>query len=314
MPRLNAIIARTNGGRKSKEISDLNSTDMESSSTHTRISTSWEPYRQTIQNFRLVWLDNSFDEINNDDFIHTMTQLRQIVDTIQKSSDIDECVDFITDIEDEKIFMICSEEFGQTITSVIHNIAQINCVYILCKNTVPDEQWVKDWSTAGGVYTDITSICKALTQAARFCDQNTVSLSFLKSTDETSKQNLDQLDQSFMYTQLLKEILLTIEFEQDHTNEFPMYCREQLAGNIAEFNNIDKFEKEYHHHPTIWWYTYNCFLYSMLNRALRLMEVDLIIKMGFFLQDLHNHIAALHSQQYSEQNQSNSFIVVKVCL
>ncbi len=29
-----------------------------------------------------------------------------------------------------------------------------------------------------------------------------------------------------------------------------------------------------------------------------MMEIDLIIKMGFFVRDLHNHIAAIHAEQY----------------
>jgi hypothetical protein len=47
----------------------------------------------------------------------------------------------------------------------------------------------------------------------------------------------------------------------------------------------------------------------MFNRALRLMEVDLIIKTGFFVRDLHDHIAGLHAEQYDKPNHSNSFIV-----
>jgi tetratricopeptide (TPR) repeat protein len=163
-----------------------------------------------------------------------------------------------------------------------------------------------------GVYTDITPICEALKKAAQDCDHNSVSISFVKTTDGISNRNLDQLDQSFMYTQILKEILLTIDFEQEHINEFLTYCREEFLGNITELKNVDKIEREYHCHQPIWWYTYQCFLYSMLNKALRTMEVDLIIKMGFFVQDLHNHIATLHAEQYGgHHHHSDSFIVYR---
>jgi hypothetical protein len=43
---------------------------------------------------------------------------------------------------------------------------------------------------------------------------NSVSISFSKSTDGVSKENIDSLDSSFMYTQILKDILLTINFKQ----------------------------------------------------------------------------------------------------
>jgi hypothetical protein len=114
-----------------------------------------------------------------------------------------------------------------------------------------------------------------------------------------------------MYTQILKEILLTIDFEPVHFKKFFTYCREQLVGNTVELKNVDKLEKDYHHHQPIWWYTYNCFLYSMLNRALWTMEVDLIIKMGFFVRDLHEHLLALYTKQYGGHSHSASFTVYR---
>jgi hypothetical protein len=36
----------------------------------------------------------------------------------------------------------------------------------------------------------------------------------------------------------------------------------------------------------------------MINGALHPMEVDTTIKMGFFVQDLHQHIVALHSDPF----------------
>ena len=49
----------------------------------------------------------------------------------------------------------------------------------------------------------------------------------------------------------------------------------------------------------------------MLNRALRTMEVDLIIKMGFFVRDLHQHLVTLHSEQYDEHHHLNTFPVYR---
>jgi tetratricopeptide (TPR) repeat protein len=264
-----------------------------------------------VQNFRLVWLDGSIDEINNADCRNSITKLRQIVNTVNTFTDVDECIDFINDIKEEKVFMISSGALGQTTIPVVHDKPQVSVIYIFGGNKSRYQKWAKEWRKVQGVYKDITSICEVLKQAAQDCDQNSVSISFVKSTDGSSNQNLNQLDQSFMYTQILKEILLTIDFEQIHTNEFLTYCREQFVGNTTELDNVDKIEKEYRHHQPIWWYTYECFLYSMLNRALRTMEVDLIIKMGFFVRDLHNHIAELHTEQYGGQNHLDSFTVYR---
>ena len=263
-------------------------------------------------NFLLVWLNESIDEDHNDDSRNSIIKLRQVVDTVNTFTTVDACIDFITDIKEEKTFMIISGIFSQVIVPVIQDIFQVSSVYIFCENNAELEQWAQQWSKVKGVFTDFISICEVLKQAAYDCDQNMVPISFVKPlSDEASNQNLDQLDQSFMYTQILKDILLTINFEQKHIDEFLTYCRDQLAGNSIQLKNIDKLEQEYHHYEPIWWYTNNVFLYSMLNRALRVMDVDLIIKMGFFLRDLHQHITVLHFEQYGGQNQSSSFIVYR---
>jgi hypothetical protein len=203
-----------------------------------------------VQNFHLVWLDGSIDE-TNDDCCNSITKLRQVVNTVNTFINVDECIDFITDIG-EKAFVVISGEFSQPIISIVQDISQVNCVYIFSKNNVQYEKWAKEWPKVAGVYADVTPICEALRQATQDCDYNTVSISFTKKTDGAAHHNLDTLDSSFMYTQILKEILLTIDFDQAHFKEFLTYCREQFARNYAELKNVDKIEKEYCHHEPIW--------------------------------------------------------------
>jgi tetratricopeptide (TPR) repeat protein len=267
------------------------------------------PDARIVQNFHLVWLDESIND-DDDDCCNSIRKFQEVITTVNTFTDADECIDFITDVED-KAFIIISEEVSQSLISIVQDISQVYCVYIFCENNVLYEKLTKEWVKVKGVFTDIASICETLKQTVQDYDHNSASISFVKMTDGTANQNLDTLDSTFMYTQILKEILLTIDFEQVHFNEFIIYCREQFVNNTTEMKNVDKIEKEYHRHQPIWWYTYQCFLYSMLNRALRTMDVDLIIKMGFYVRDLHNHIVELHIEQYSEHNQSNSFIVYR---
>ncbi|CAF1510801.1 unnamed protein product [Adineta steineri] len=109
-----------------------------------------------------------------------------------------------------------------------------------------------------------------------------------------SIDNLNQLEPSFMYTQLFKEILLDVKHDEQALKQFTAYCRND---NSVSPINIDRFEKEYHAQLAIWWYTFPSEIYSMLNYALRSMEGDTIINMGFFIHDLHKQIQQLHQQQ-----------------
>jgi hypothetical protein len=69
------------------------------------------------------------------DHVNSIVKLRQIVNTVGTFVDVDECIDFIADIE-EKTFVIISEELSQTIIPILQDIPQVNCVYIFCDNTV----------------------------------------------------------------------------------------------------------------------------------------------------------------------------------
>jgi hypothetical protein len=177
-------------------------------------------------------------------------------------------------------------------------MSQVDSIFIFCGNKKRHEQWAKDWSKIKRVFTEISPICEDLKQAAQQCEQNAIFISFMGTDGDLSKKNLDQLDPTFMYTKILKEILLSIEFEQKHIQEFIDHCRAVFVENDSELKNVDKIQKTYHDKTPIWWYTYECFLYPMLNRALRLMDVDIMIKMGFFIGDLHRHIERLHSEQF----------------
>jgi hypothetical protein len=268
------------------------------------------PHPRVIENFLVVWLDSNLDDTIDDDYRDTVDQLRGVVNAINTFSDVDNCVDFLSDIKDEKAFMIISGALGQQMTSYIHDIPQLHSIYVFCGSKTKHEQWAKDWPKIKGVFTQIGPICDSLKEVAQKCEQNFIPVSFV-TANEVSDQNLDQLDQSFMYTQILKEILFEIKYNQQQSiKDLITYSREQYAGNQNELNIIERFEEDYRKHSPIWWYTYPCFIHLMLNRALRTYEVDTIIKMGFFIQDLHRQIDELHKEQSNEQ-QKRSFIVYR---
>ncbi|CAF1021556.1 unnamed protein product [Adineta steineri] len=258
-----------------------------------------------MQNILLIWLDNNTND-NNADCNNTMKQLKRVVNNINTFTDGEECVEFIQTIVNNKVYMIVSGSLGKHIVPHVHDISQVDTIFIFCNNQEWHKQWIKQWPKIKGVFIDITSICKALKQASHQCEQNAISISFV-----ASNKKLDQLDPSFMYTQILKEILLTIDFEDKHIKEFITYCREAFVENEYDLHNIEKLERDYQNQTPIWWYTYQYFLYSMLNQALRIMDVDIIVRMGFFIKDLHRNIQRVHSKQFDDEQSDKIFTVYR---
>ncbi|CAF4232907.1 unnamed protein product, partial [Adineta steineri] len=260
---------------------------------------------QQVQNVLLVWLDSNIDE-TNDDCQNTITKLRYAVNDIKTYTNVDQCLEFIQTIVDKRVCMIIPGFFGQHIVPRVHNLSQVDSVFIFCSSAKHHEQWTKDWPKIKGVFTDITPICEALKEAAHQCEQNSIPMSFVG-----SNKQLDHLDPDFMYTQIIKEILLTIEFGQNHIQDYFDYCRDAFKGNKKEIKNIRQLEDEYHNKTPIYWYTCDMFLYPMLNRALRLMDGDIITRMGFFIGDLHRHIKQLHQEQYVDTPVADTFTVYR---
>jgi hypothetical protein len=207
--------------------------------------------------------------------------------------------------------MIISGELGQEIIPLIHDIIQLNSIFIFCDNQKQHGHWIKDWSKIKGVFTEISSVCETVKEAAQQCEHNNIGMTFMSTGSEASNKVSDQLDCSFMYTQIMKEIFLEIEFEQQHIQEYVEYCRKVFADNDVELENIRKLKRKYREETPIWWYTYECFLYPMLNCALRTMDVNIMIMMGFFVTDLHRHIERLHIEQFGSHPQSQVLTVYR---
>jgi tetratricopeptide (TPR) repeat protein len=265
---------------------------------------------QMVQNVLLIWLDTNINQDNSNNNRDTVNQLRRVANNINTFTDADECVDFLTRTDDEKVVMIISDALCRYTVPLIHDIVQLDAIFILCKYKTSHEEWAKVWPKIKGFFTEITPVCEVLKQFISQCEQNAISMSFITIND-ICKKNVDQLDYSFMYTQVLKEILLTITFEQKHIKEFINYCRTVLDNNYHQLNSIENFERKYRDKTPIWWYTYESFLYSMLNRALRKMEINTIMKMGFFINDLHRHIEQLYVGESNGQSSGVTFTVYR---
>ncbi|CAF2076892.1 unnamed protein product [Rotaria magnacalcarata] len=78
------------------------------------------------------------------------------------------------------------------------------------------------------------------------------------------------------------------------------FCREKYKGNSNEIKLINKLECTYEKSKVIYWYTCECFTYKMLNAASRTLDFNVLIKMDFFLRDLHHQIEELYQQQMSD--------------
>ncbi|CAF1324274.1 unnamed protein product [Adineta steineri] len=257
-----------------------------------------QPRQRIAQNYLLIWVDASINETNKD-CQNTLAQLKNVVNDVNLCTELDQCIRVLNKVGKERAFVITSGSLGQHLVPEIHDIPQLDAIYIFCGNKSRHEGWTQNWTKIKGVHTNIKEICQALQLAVKRCDQDTIAVSFLPVDDMASTDHLNQLEPTFMYTQLFKEILLDIEYDRKAIQDLAVCCREVFTDNPSELKVITELERDYRPEKAIWWYTRECFTYKMLNQALRIMDADIIINMGFFLRDVHQQIQQLHEQQVS---------------
>lgn len=201
---------------------------------------------------RLIWLDASIKQKNDSYSFEIIAQFRRLSPRVQPFNNHRQCLELIKSIENEKVCLVVSGALGQVMVSQVHDLEQIQAIVIFCADKETHEPWAKQWPKILGVFTDIDSICQMPPPRTESCSSSN-----------------NQLDRSFVYTEILKDILLSIDFND---------------------KTIQSLEEKYHDRTAIDWYTSKDSLRAMLDRALKTMELDPMLKLGFFIKDLHHQI------------------------
>ncbi|CAF1417308.1 unnamed protein product [Adineta steineri] len=237
--------------------------------------------------FRIIWLDSNYTKFNAD-FKYMIDQLRPIIDVINPFTDPERCKDFIKKKTDETIFLIVSNDIEQSIICDIHQMSQIHCIFIFCQNKPKKTRWIQNWTKIIGFFTRINEIYEKIKQETQRYRRDSIAISI-------ASVDLNRFDSSFMYTLILKEILSEMNYDVTAKKQLTQFYREYYYNVPSTQKKIDNFNQNYELHTPIWWYTGFPFIYEILNEALRLQKTKIIIKMGFFIKDLHNQIEQLYT-------------------
>ena len=203
----------------------------------------------------------------------------------------------------EQALIITSGFLGQDLMQQIYRLPQVEAIYIFCGDPARHQSWTSKWPKIRGIYNCIEPICQALQAAVKQSNEDLTPISFVsqheeEGTEKESSIDLNRLEPSFMYTTLFKRILLNMNHELHERQVFVKVCRTHYTDSVTQLAVVDEFDRKYRSDEAIWWYTRECFIYHMLNRALRLLESDIIVDLGFFIHDLHQQLELLHHEQF----------------
>jgi tetratricopeptide (TPR) repeat protein len=113
---------------------------------------------------------------------------------------------------------------------------------------------------------------------------------FSKSND-AEQRSCTKLNGDFLHSQRFLHCLLHMKPNPDDQQHFVDICRRQPNINL---DKLKDFDDTYCPEIAIIWYCSESFLYRVLNRALRIHDVDILIPLRFFICDLRDQIFDLY--------------------
>ena len=244
-----------------------------------------------------IWLDNQL--LRSEEYLNAQEELQSLFPSFQTFNNSDDCIDFISDRSNANILFITSNILGKIPILLIHSCEQISSIYIFYSHKSINDDWTTDFDKIQGIFNDFQLLSNEFKPQTIESNDNLIGISFLSCSDDINRQ-----DPSFMYFPLLKEIILYDIFQEseDETKlNIINYCRRTCTDSPNSLKILDEFERTFIPELSILWYTKECFLFKMLNKALWTPEPDVLYRLRYFLRHLHRQITN-HAEIQREQS------------
>lgn len=98
------------------------------------------------------------------------------------------------------------------------------------------------------------------------------------------------LNGQFLHSQLLIDCLVRMEPTTNETKKFVAFCKQEYEGNPKQLKYVEEFEEKYTSEISVWWYTRDTFLYQLLNKALRVQNIDMLYLFRFYIRALKQEL------------------------
>jgi hypothetical protein len=105
-----------------------------------------------------------------------------------------------------------------------------------------------------------------------------------------------QLDGGFYHFQQFIDALIQANTTLTDRQRFIDICKTEYKDNPANLAQIKLFEDSYTREDALRWYTKPSFFSILLNKALRVRNIDFLSLFGFFIKDIHDQLTQLQRE------------------
>lgn len=250
--------------------------------------------KKNLETYSLIWLDSEIEV--NKEFADAQKQLRKQIHRLKTFSDEKQCATFIQSMDkEERAIFIVNAKLGRQVIPQIHSLPQILSIYLYTLDKRVDDGWLEEFNKVS-VTTSMKKLVEQVLAAHAVRNRNKVdealSINVFNPACEKEKSTTG-LNGDFVHSQLLTACLLSMMPQVTDKDELIRLSKEFYQGNAGELSIIHEFEKDYVPDRALWWYTRESFLYRLLNKALRIRDIDLLYLFRFFIHDIHEQLKQL---------------------
>ncbi|CAF0948433.1 unnamed protein product [Adineta steineri] len=235
------------------------------------------------EDIQLIWLDG--DMSDSDDYLLTQSMLTEVNSAVRFYSHFDRCLDLIKSIKDEQIFLIMSGTFAQRILLQSHHYRSLVAIFIFCSDDQHYKPLMQEYNKIIGIFTDQHDLLESIQEKMNLVEKQILTFSLFVQKQKSLK-DLSQESASFLLHQMLNYVLRQMSQDKQSKKEMLDMCRDYYKNNKQELKKIEEFQNIYTRDKAIEWYTDECFLYKLLNKALRTEDIELLFTFRFFIIDL----------------------------
>ena len=261
----------------------------------------------------LIWFDQSLVGNLSEQTRQCLNELKDVINPIHSFIEEHHFLDFISKYRHRHFILLASGSLGQKVVPKIHSYGQIESILIFCGNVERNRAWAKSWPKICEVSDKIKPIRDFLNRVVQQNDNNAMEFSMICRTmkNNESIDGDDDYHPSFIYTNILKEIIFSLNYTKRDQDRFVQHAKSKCRKNPQDLEKIAEFDESYDDQNPIYSYTRNGLVYPMVNQALRDMDITTIAHMGFFIRSLHKQIQTLYSQQCAQQRLSHRIVVYR---
>ncbi|CAF4076503.1 unnamed protein product, partial [Adineta steineri] len=185
-------------------------------------------------------------------------------------------------------------KLSRNVIEQIHYECAVKIIFIIRSST--DNPQFDQWATSYLKIKSVPSSERLLKEIDYFKSRwlRTVdeffSLDIFQSNSILSDYSTLELNGSFLFIQLFLDILLRMTPLPTDKDEFIVECMKAYKNQANTLQDIQDFSEYYEPKLSLFWYSRQTFLYPLVNKALRLENIDILYLSRFFMRDIRDQL------------------------